>query len=371
MAIRVRKLAKELRRDAEELLGILHALGFTRFRSTQDMLSDQIVLQLRKAVRDGVTPLAMSRASSGKNTSVNPVKPPAEQAYSEADLTMELSDWLKKEDSSQSGTPKQFSQTPDPSPTQNEQAPGPSQKEREQSNKIDKLESEVQRLLHQLEMANARLAETEASLKAVETQDVSSGNALSLVELLEARGLVGDREFQAALSALLGLPIEHAWIRELVVKEPEGLATLLHDRLVFVGGESSSLTRSGRAPVVVTSDRVERASDAEWLQSVEQISETLLLFGLRRVMFVGGDSAVLGFLRQHLDRRIQFSSVSGTIRSAVEAESDVHRNDLVVLWDVEVSEGARKLYDASKSEVIWVEDAGLPDLSDALRGALG
>ena len=53
MAVRLRKLAKELRRDPAELLGILHALGFARFRSPHDMLSDPIVGQLRGALRDG------------------------------------------------------------------------------------------------------------------------------------------------------------------------------------------------------------------------------------------------------------------------------------------------------------------------------
>ena len=48
MAIRVRKLAKELGRSAGEVLGLLHHLGFRRYTKPDDMVNDAIASKARK-----------------------------------------------------------------------------------------------------------------------------------------------------------------------------------------------------------------------------------------------------------------------------------------------------------------------------------
>ncbi len=57
MAVRVRKLAKELNRSPAEIIGVLHAVGLTRYRSADDMLPTQAEERVRHGVRRGVTPL--------------------------------------------------------------------------------------------------------------------------------------------------------------------------------------------------------------------------------------------------------------------------------------------------------------------------
>ena len=52
-----RKLAKELNRSAAEVIGVLHALGYQKYRSPEDLISDQVEARLRKGIQSGVTPL--------------------------------------------------------------------------------------------------------------------------------------------------------------------------------------------------------------------------------------------------------------------------------------------------------------------------
>jgi hypothetical protein len=51
--VRVRKLARELRRTPSEVLGALHALGYERYKSSQDMIADSLVAKVRQAMRSG------------------------------------------------------------------------------------------------------------------------------------------------------------------------------------------------------------------------------------------------------------------------------------------------------------------------------
>jgi hypothetical protein len=54
MGVRVRKLAKQLSSTPGEVLGLLHALGFARYRTPEDMVSDAVVRQVRDAQQSGV-----------------------------------------------------------------------------------------------------------------------------------------------------------------------------------------------------------------------------------------------------------------------------------------------------------------------------
>ena len=63
MAIRLAKLARQLKRPAIEVLGLLHAIGYERYRSSNDQVSDAAVARLEKAIRDGVQPLQLEVAT--------------------------------------------------------------------------------------------------------------------------------------------------------------------------------------------------------------------------------------------------------------------------------------------------------------------
>src|SRR5262245_61965780 len=64
MAVRVKKLARELNQSPRHVLGVLHAIGFDRYRSPEDMLPDGTVDKVRRATRDGVEPVPVPGLAS-------------------------------------------------------------------------------------------------------------------------------------------------------------------------------------------------------------------------------------------------------------------------------------------------------------------
>jgi len=54
MATRIKKYAQQTGSTSAQVLGLLHAIGYTRYRSPQDMLPDAAIMRLERAVRDGV-----------------------------------------------------------------------------------------------------------------------------------------------------------------------------------------------------------------------------------------------------------------------------------------------------------------------------
>lgn len=57
MAVRIRKLARELNRTPAEIIGVLHAIGIQRYRSADDMLPAPAEARLRTGIRTGVAPV--------------------------------------------------------------------------------------------------------------------------------------------------------------------------------------------------------------------------------------------------------------------------------------------------------------------------
>ena len=76
MAIRVRKLAKEVRRSAGEVLGLLHHLGYVNYKRPDDMVADGPADKLRRAVRQGQT-AAPLKVVDRKKATVSPSQAPA------------------------------------------------------------------------------------------------------------------------------------------------------------------------------------------------------------------------------------------------------------------------------------------------------
>jgi len=51
VGIRVRKLARELRQSPRDVLQLLQSLGFERYRSPEDMISDTVAARVRSSSR--------------------------------------------------------------------------------------------------------------------------------------------------------------------------------------------------------------------------------------------------------------------------------------------------------------------------------
>ena len=69
MGVRIRKLAREVNRSPWDVLGVLHALGYRRYKSPDDMLSGPALARLRNGLRDGVAPVPVPGRREASGTS--------------------------------------------------------------------------------------------------------------------------------------------------------------------------------------------------------------------------------------------------------------------------------------------------------------
>jgi len=163
---------------------------------------------------------------------------------------------------------------------------------------------------------------------------------------------------------------EQQWLEELRVSNVASFVAILDERLVLVDGGSAFAERLGMVVVSVPPNRAERGSDESWLRAVEAISDSFLVFGLRRVLIVGGPVVPVQFLRENIDNRLQVQWLAPKNRTVELAEADVHRHDIVILWGVEVDDQAQALYDSSKCEVLFATSSSLEALSETIRVGL-
>ena len=94
-----------------------------------------------------------------------------------------------------------------------------------------------------------------------------------------------------------------------------------------------------------------------------------MLAGVRRVLWVGGLPWHHQLIRLGTDRRVEMRFKPRSGATQAEAEADVTRTELLVLWDQEVSEEARGVYDTCRA--ILVEAGGtLMQVLEAIRSAI-
>jgi hypothetical protein len=86
MAVRIRKLARELNRTPTELIGVLHALGLGRYRSVDDMLPAPAEARLRAGIKSGVAPVPVEVIDNGRPSEP---EPPAERGDMTSPLGLE------------------------------------------------------------------------------------------------------------------------------------------------------------------------------------------------------------------------------------------------------------------------------------------
>ena len=346
MAIRVKKLAKELNQSPTEVLGVLHAIGFTRFRSVNDMLSDQIVTRLKKAIRNSVAPMPLKsipQATAEKQEH----RPKSSQVYTESDLDLDLHAFVGDVQPNVSPSPPPRPRTT-PEPVDNALF--------EMTDRVRVLEEENTRLELMFKRAIVELDEMKARQRQEQELSISY---VPMSLLLKQRGLESDREMSAAIQAIAKLKPTEQWLSRLHVADADSFSEWIGEKLRLVSSESPLMAAEGFAPVVVAIDRAEQMGDAAIQQAVQELSELFLLFGLRRVLLVGDVETYAKPLRQHMDSRIQLQIETERTRNAAEAERDVRRQDAIVLWNVDTSDGAREIYDSSKAEVLHFDGDNL------------
>ncbi len=418
MSVRIRKLAKELNRSAAEVIGVLHALGYQKYRSPEDLISDQVEARLRKGIQSGVTPLhveisepTMPQASADALQSV----------AANVDLMAALLPGVVPQGRARAPAPRAARPAPVPLPTSRPAslapapvapplAPGRLEDEvglgralgveRAALESVRRsLESERSVLTAErasIEDAGLRLSARERSLEAQqrslqELQDAldrerdaltaeraalasqlgraSAERARGLEDLLEARGLRGADEFERALVALAQGRHLREVLWTLKVDSAGQLERLLTDRLALVGTDPPESVLRSAAAVAVAPERTEVPDAAALVKAVRQVSDRLMLNGFRRVAVVGGRPLWQRLIREYLDARVEARFVAGK-RGRSGASDDVAWADVVVLWAADLDDGAAAIYESGRPRLVRVSKPSLSGFLQELFDAL-
>ena len=343
MAIRVRKLAKQLRRDSGELLGILKAIGIHRIRSPEDMLSATIEKKLRTAIGRGVIPVKVEAVRVRKEEPVvesvesgiyQGVKRQVDERYQP--LSQPVEKVLPVMNSPE--TPPQVERVPEVHPS-------------------ERVAWGVERAAWKAERA-ALQAQLEAARAERDALQTTQSQHPLLMELFAERGLVGNDEAVRAVRALAESHRLDELLPSLVVTNRFEVQRWLRDVLVLVDGPAPEAL-VGEALVTVAKDRSEIPGAAEWRRLTAQLSEQLLLNGARRVVVVGGPIRARRLLHNSLDPRIELRFRPATVVPVVDAQADVTRTDAVALWQVQTSKEADEVYFSGRAMVVKI---ATPDL---------
>jgi hypothetical protein len=380
MAIRVRKLAKELNRSPADVIGLLIAIGFPRYRTSEDMVPDELIDRLKRAIRDGVKPAAvqlqeserpqplptraarpdlMSQLVPGVVPVGRPSKPRAEHAVLAAKpLT---------------APPKPAA--PDPaSPAAPDTAAAIAALEAARG----ALTAEVETLQAEraaLAAERARISEQRAALDHAltvardATPQAPAADGVTLHDLLIRRGLRGRDEFERAIAALASQRMCGDLLTMLIASDVPAVELILRERLVFAQSETSPVP-TGVAAVIVGAERAEATDAVDLQRTLVKLGERLLLHGLRRVAVIGGRPSLHKQLREGVDGRIELRFSPPTVRARSDAEADVQRTDLVVLWAVAAAPEAREIYASSRAIVVEVTPLDLTAFVSRVEAAL-
>jgi hypothetical protein len=352
VAVRVRKLARELDLPPEEVLEILRSIGFDRFRSEDDMLSDGIVERVRRARPLGRAPEVLAPRKPA-------VPAPAPAATEEGgDLMAQLVPGVvrQKGGATHRVLPRVTVHAPDrpaPVPAPPPPAVDDPTADRPAPRQVHVHLAEREALLAEREAALAEregaLAEREEALRAREAGWTLEG---SLLALLEERGLRGLDEAERAVAALAGVHAFGRVLGHLVPADPEWVRRLLADRLVLAGPGTGDL---GLPTVTVSEDRADVPGGDRLARALRAIGDNALLEGRRRILFTGIPPRWQPLVRAGLDRRVEAAFRPGGSRDANMAAEDVKQFDLAVLWNTELTKGAREIWAGARSRLVEVQ----------------
>lgn len=426
MAVRIKKLAKELNRSVSDVIGVLHALGYSRYRSPEDLLANDAEQRVRQGLRKGVpfAPVPVAQPSVG-----------APAASREDDLMARLVPGVVRAGGTGgAGTPSRPRRSPDPARVADverppmeaprarpepEPEPEPRAKGPPQTGFAADVEwravqaerSAVESLRRGLASERAVLAAERAeldddrrrydaqlraldgereALDALETALEAERTALdaergalrlrlertearggtSLQDLLEERGLRGADEFERAIESLAHGRQLRDVLWTLRVEEPEALRRVLQERLLLVDGVPADVVARSSATVIVASERAEVPGAGATQRLLQGMSEALLLAGLRRIALIGGRPMWHRVLREGLDPRIEVRAVAARVRDEAQAKADAVGVDLVLLWALELAPAARAAYLASRPTVIEVAEPGFLELVRGVMSSL-
>lgn len=362
MAIRVRKLAKELQQSPAQVLGLLHHLGYTRYKSDQDMVGGAALSKLRAAARKGIRadPVAPGPTKKTRAAAATPV----------SGLMDQLVPGVVQQGHSHAADGA--SGRSDKARRKLEQARAAVDSEREQVEKaqrsVDATRSALEQRQRALDARKTELEREQADLE-VERETLHAASPESLAGILSARGLRGFDEQERALAALATRRALGTVLTTLIASDPQRMARILRDKLVLVDGDIGS-GFPGLVAVAVSSDRAEVPSPVALAKQLDWIGEQLLLNGLKRLLIIGGSPRWQGLIRAGIDDRIDVVFTLHGRRSEAQAEADVAAYDVIVRWPADVGHEAIAVYERSERVCIATGDDTLKACLDAIRHGL-
>lgn len=322
MATRLRKLARKLGRSPDEVLGLLHRLGYVRYKSGEDMVADPVITKLHAALKSGMraqpVPTTANRrampptAQSGSNAAglmgqlVPGVTPLGERAEGAVRTRpVDASDPLPP-----TRAPRAAVSEPMPQGGEGSEDPSGAAMRLEWMRAKTALADEQRRRALVEEQCAALNAELKA-LQALREQEKQSaeerrreaGSALTLRDALAQRGLRGADEMSRAVSGLVaGRHLEGALL-DCVLSDDSVMLEVLSSKLMLFDTEPVQ-GLNGSVGVGVSPDRAEMGSGRALNTLAQEVSEGLLLWGHRQVLVVGADRVWHGWMRTRMDSRL-------------------------------------------------------------------
>lgn len=365
VAVRVRKLARELDRSPEDVLLLLKDLGYERFRSSDDMISEVVADQLRKLARKTPpravlpkrpVPQQVTTQRSGDDTDfMAQVVPGVVRKFVRpASAMQELAPaGASAATSSATAAPVTSGRaTSGKAPVEPLVDPEWEALETERAG----IEAEREALeAERTALASAREAfEAERAAFLAEREGDGAQQAAgpqgdlgpSLLALLEERGLRGVDEAERAMASLAAGHALGRHLANLLSTDPKGLRRVLSERLVLFGG---AVPEGVTVPAVtVSEDRADLPGAERLHRTLDRLGETLMLNGYRRVMVVGVPPRWHTVLRDGVDPRVDLTFRASAPRDAFD---DVSRVDLVVGWNVDLEPGKARRLDVRAASV--------------------
>jgi len=326
--VRVKKLARRLGRPLTEVLDTLRSLGLDRYAHPEAVLPGERVGAVEAALAEGVdgaSDFDSLMASLGVRRLDEDRRPPSGRHSSPSSRQRPVSGPQPTRQPAPSQPP------PAIAPSERHTVPLPALSDRGREGDLEQALAALRESLAKVrrdlaaQTASRRAAErttdglrrslaslrgdlavSEARVGELQQQlESPAGGAASLHALFEARGVRGQDETVAAITALAGSRRLDAVLRELAAPRPKRLAAALQDHLLLHCGQADCHALAGRAVVVVPRDRCEVCGGHGLTGPLERFSDALLLHGWTRVGLQGGKAVLLRLLEEHVDRRIQ------------------------------------------------------------------
>ncbi len=371
MGIRVRKLARELRQTPRDVLQLLKSLGFERYQSPEDMISDTVAARVRSGA---AKPSTKGHRAPDPALALPRPRPATAAPPSNGDLMAQLVPGVKRSrpDQRTSGNVAAAEEAAlQKKRADLVRAEAALRAEREaleaRSRELDAREAtlatETTRLeamsnamdAREVELSRAREAFESARATFVAEQQlrVQAASKSNVVAVLRERGLRGLDEAQRALGALANAHALGPIVKDLAVADEEALRKLLDDRLVLVGGD---IPEGLALPAIsVSPDRADLPGAETLAKAAGKLSEQLLLCGFRAVTIAGMPPRWHGLVRALVDRRVALTFVP----PPSEGPNPPGPSEAWLAWGAPQAEDATRTYwiPADGSLLLWLQRA--------------